>query len=45
MQRVGFEIEAKANQELDIEVEISTARSSILNRLGEKLKGNKSGDK
>ena len=45
MQRVGFDIEAKANQELDIEVEISTARSSILNRLGEKLKGNKSGDK
>lgn len=45
MQRVGFVIEAKANQVLDIEVEISTARSSILNRIGEKLKGNKSGSK
>lgn len=44
VQYAGFLIEPKANQTIDIEVEISPARSTLINRIGEKLKGSKQND-
>ena len=38
LQRVGFVVEVKPNQTIDIEVEISPARSNALGRLHDKIK-------
>ncbi len=40
VRRVGFVVEVKPNQTVDIEVTLSPARSNVLSRLREKLSGN-----
>lgn len=41
LKRVGYSIEAKSGQEVEIEVEFSTSRSGILSRLREKIQPSK----
>lgn len=45
LQRVGFTIQAKAGQEIDIEVEISPVRNNLVSRLLSKFKGDKAAAK